>query len=172
MKWLLMRKIKTNDKKIEPNKAQYDLEDKLLRFQLCHQKVLVNMNFRQTKTFYREKTCRTFLLQPKDLTDIAKDQYKLLRDQENNVIDNNREDGDNREEDISDDSSVAKTFAIILDDIKNDKNTNKSLSVKSRGKNINLYIVVITFINAKTAVLKGDYGFDEAFNIFDEIEKY
>ena len=106
------------------------------------------------------------------MTDIAKDQYKLLRDQENNVIGNNREDGDNREEDISDDSSIAKTFAIILDDIKNDKNTNKSLSVKSRGKNINLYIVVITFINAKIAVLKGDYGFDEAFNIFDEIEKY
>ena len=45
MKWLLMRKIKTNDKKTEPNKAQYDLEDKLLRFQLYHQKVLANMNF-------------------------------------------------------------------------------------------------------------------------------
>ena len=110
------------------------------------------------------------LLQPKDLTDIAQVQYKLLRDQENNVIDNNKEDGDNREEDISDDSSVAKTFAIMLDDIKNNKNTNKSLSVKNGGKNINLHTVVITFINAKTAVLKGDYGFDEAFNIFDEIE--
>ena len=26
------------------------------------------------------------------------------------------------------------------------------------------------FISAKTTVLKGDYGFDEAFNIFDEID--
>ena len=120
--------------------------------------------------FYREKTCRKMLLQPKDLTDIAQVQYKLLRDQENNVIDNNKEDGDNREEDIDDDSSVAKTFAIMLDDIKNNKNTNKSLSVKNGGKDINLHTVVITFRNAKTAVLKGDYGFDEAFNIFDEIE--
>ena len=110
------------------------------------------------------------LLQPKDLTDIAQVQYKLLRDQENNVIDNNKEDGDNREEDINDDSSVAKTFAIMLDDIKNNKNTNKSLSVKNGGKDINLHTVVITFRNAKTAVLQGDYGFDEAFNIFGEIE--
>ena len=26
------------------------------------------------------------------------------------------------------------------------------------------------FISAKTTVLKGDYGFDEAFNNFDEID--
>ena len=31
-------------------------------------------------------------------TDIAKEQYKLLRYQKNNVIDNNRVDGENRKE--------------------------------------------------------------------------
>ena len=42
-------------------------------------------------------------------------------------------------------------------------------SAKSCGKNINLHSLMIKLLNAKTTVLKKDYGFDEVFNIFDEI---
>ena len=38
-------KIKTSDSKIQENKAQYELDDKLLRFQLYHQEMLIDMNF-------------------------------------------------------------------------------------------------------------------------------
>ena len=47
----ITEKIETVDKKLEPNKAQYIYIDKLLRFQLYHQKMLVNMNFLLAKTF-------------------------------------------------------------------------------------------------------------------------
>ena len=40
----ITEKIKTIDNKIKENKAQYNL-DKLLRFQLDHEEMLVNMNF-------------------------------------------------------------------------------------------------------------------------------
>lgn len=40
----------------------------------------------------------------KNQTDIAKDQYKLLKNQKNNVTDNIREDGDNE----NDESSITK----------------------------------------------------------------
>ena len=38
-------KIKSADNKIDQNKTQYDLDDKLVRYQLYHQKILVDMNF-------------------------------------------------------------------------------------------------------------------------------
>ena len=37
--------IKTTDNKIKQNKAHYDLDDKILRFQLYDQEMLVDMNF-------------------------------------------------------------------------------------------------------------------------------
>ena len=38
-------KIKSADNKIDQNKTQYDLDDKLVRYQLYHQEILVDMNF-------------------------------------------------------------------------------------------------------------------------------
>ena len=43
------------------------------------------------------------------------------------------------------------------------------ISVKSHGANINLYLLIRKLQNAKKVVLRKDYGFDEAFNIFDRI---
>ena len=37
-------KIKTMNKEIEQNKAQYDLDNKLLKFLLYHQETFVDMN--------------------------------------------------------------------------------------------------------------------------------
>ena len=46
-------KIKTIDNKFERKKAQYHLWiDKLLRFQLYYQQILVSLSFLLTKTFY------------------------------------------------------------------------------------------------------------------------
>ena len=44
------------------------------------------------------------------------------------------------------------------------------MSVKSRDSNINLHSLIIKLIKAGKTVLKKDYGFDEVFNIFDEID--
>ena len=100
---------------------------------------------------------------------ISKGQYKLLKRPKNNVIDNKREDGDDRDEEMSDKSNVAKTFCAILEDIKNNTKTTMPVSVKSHGSNINLYLLIRKLQNAEKVVLRKDYGFDEAFNIFDEI---
>ena len=51
----ITEKIETVDNKLEPNKAQYIYIDKLLRFQLYHQKMLVNMNFLLAKIFCQKK---------------------------------------------------------------------------------------------------------------------
>ena len=107
---------------------------KQLIFWLYHQEMLVNMIFLQVKIFYPKKktvkkaaTNETFeysLLgkQLKAQTDIAKNQYKLLKDKENNVNDNNREDNNNREEDNSNQSNIING------------GSNKLLSVKSRDR--------------------------------------
>ena len=44
-KMSISEKIKVIYNKVEQNKAQYNLDDKLLRFQLYHQEMLVDMNF-------------------------------------------------------------------------------------------------------------------------------
>ena len=44
-KMIISEKIKAISNKIEQNKAQYDLDKKLLRFLLYNQEMLVNMNF-------------------------------------------------------------------------------------------------------------------------------
>ena len=41
----ISEKIKTVNYKIEQNKSQYYLDDKLLRIQLYHQEMLVKRNF-------------------------------------------------------------------------------------------------------------------------------
>ena len=43
-------------------------------------------------------------------------------------------------------------------------------SVKSQGNSINLHPLIIKLLNAEKTMLKRDYGFDEAFNIFDGID--
>ena len=63
---------------------------------------------------------------------------------------------------------------ILLKDLrqylKNNGNFTKLISIKSHGKNINLHPLIIKSLNAVKTVLKKDYGFDEAFNIFVEID--
>ena len=86
----------------------------------------------------------------------------------NKYIDNNREDGDNEKEDMCDKSNVAKKFDAILECIKNNKKVTELICIKSCGKNINLHTVITKFINAKTTVLEGDYGFDEAIQKFHQ----
>ena len=44
-KMIISEKIKAISNKIEQNKAQYNLDRKLLRFLLYNQEMLVNMNF-------------------------------------------------------------------------------------------------------------------------------
>ena len=41
----ISEKIKVINNKVEQNKAQYNLDDKLLRFQLYHQEMSLDMNF-------------------------------------------------------------------------------------------------------------------------------
>ena len=87
-----------------------------------------------------------------------------------NVNNNNREE-DISDEDKNDESETATRFDAILKDIKNIGRTTKPISVKSHGSNINLHPLIIKLINAGKKVLKKDYGFDEACEIFDEIDK-
>ena len=80
-------KIKTSNKKIEQNKAQYNLDRKVLKFWFYHQEMLINMNFSLAKMFYQRNTCQKKLLQSrfensplgselKKQTDIAKKSIK------------------------------------------------------------------------------------------------
>ena len=69
-----------------------------------------------------------------------------------------------------DESNVAKIFNAILQDIKNNRKITECLGVKSHSKNIIIYMTIIKFMNAKTIVLEGDYGFYETFNNFDLID--
>ena len=105
----------------------------------------------------------------KKQTGITKDQYKFFKDQKinNREDDVKTEDGDNRGEDISGESNITKEFDAILD---NNGTTTKSISVKSRGNNINLHLLIIKLLNTEEMVLKKDYGFDEVFNIFNGID--
>ena len=110
-------KIRTIDDKIEQNKAQYFLDRQIFRliFRLHHQKMLVNMNFKQVKMFYQKKrllekatTTIRFEYSPlvselKRQTDIAKDHYKVFKDQINVINNNNRKDDIKGEDDEIDD---------------------------------------------------------------------
>ena len=44
---------------------------------------------------------------------------------------------------------ITKDFDAILEDIKNNRRTNKSISVQSCGSNINLYLLIIKLLNAE-----------------------
>ena len=74
--------------------------------------------FYQKKLLEKAATNKSFEYYPsgkelKAQTGIAKEQYKLLKDQENYVIDNNREE-DIRKEDKSGKSNITKEFNAIL----------------------------------------------------------
>ena len=65
---------------------------------------------------------------------------------------------------------VKGKFDAVLNVIKYSERTTKRMSVKSRDSNINLHSLIMKLIKAGKTVLKKDYGFDEVFNIFDEID--
>ena len=73
------------------------------------------------------------------------------------------------EDDKSDESNITKLVDKILKDIKNNGKTNKYVSVKSRVNTINLHPTIIKFLDLEKTMLKKDSGFDDAFNIFNEI---
>ena len=80
---------------------------------------------------------------------------------------------DNKEEDMSDESDYTKNFEAIFKNMKVSKKSTESISVKSRGKNINLHPLIIKLLNAKKKKKKrkgAHYEFDEVFNIFDQID--
>ena len=79
-------------------------------------------------------------------------------------------DCDNREENKRGESNIAKEFDAITQDIKNNGRTTKSISAESHGSNINLHSLILKLLNAEKRYSKKDYGFDEAFNIFDKID--
>ena len=62
---------------------------------------------------------------------------------------------DNKEEDMSDESDNTKNFEAIFKNIKVSKKSTESISVKSRGKNINLHPLIIKLLNAKKTKKKG-----------------
>ena len=84
---------------------------------------------------------------------VAKDQYKLLRELKDNVIHGNRKDDDNREQDKSGESNNTETFHAILVDIRNNGKTTNSISVKSRGSNINLHPPIMKLLNKEETIL-------------------
>ena len=56
---------------------------------------------------------------------------------------------DNKEKDMSDESDYTKNFEAIFKNMKVSKKSTESISVKSRGKNINLHPLIIKLLNAK-----------------------
>ena len=77
---------------------------------------------------------------------------------------------DERGEEDKREEEVVKKFDAMLNDIKNDGKTTKSLIIRT-GDNINsLQPLIIKLLNARKTVLEKDYGFDKVFNIFDEID--
>ena len=60
-------KIKAINNKIQQNKVQSIQTYKLLRILLCHQEILLNINFGLAKMFYPKKICQKKLQQSKDL---------------------------------------------------------------------------------------------------------
>ena len=71
---------------------------------------------------------------------------------------------------MSVESNITKNFDAVLKDIKNNGRTTKSISVKSYGSNVNLRPLVTKLLNAEETVPKKDYGFDEVFHVFNEID--
>ena len=61
---------------------------------------------------------------------------------------------------------VVYEFDAILKDVKNNWMTTNSISVKICGSNINLWLLIIKLLNTATTMLKKEFEFDEAFNIF------
>ena len=47
----------------------------------------------------------------------------------------------------------------------------ESISVKSHNNHINLHALITKLLTAWRTMIKKVYGFDEVFNIFDEIDK-
>ena len=71
----------------------------------------------------------------------------------------NEEDGENREEDKSGGSNIARElYANFLEDIRNNGKTIRLISVKSRLSNINLHPLIIKLLNAEKTMLKKDYN--------------
>ena len=87
-----------------------------------------------------------------------------------NVNNNNKKDDVETEEDKTNENKITKKFDAILKDIKNNGRTTKLIIVKSQGSNINLNPVIIKLLNARRIVIKKDYGFDEIFNTFGELD--
>ena len=71
---------------------------------------------------------------------------------------------------MSDESDITKAFGILSQDIKNNGKTTKSISVKGLSNTINLYPLIIKLQSAEKTELQKHYGFEKAFNIFDEID--
>lgn len=61
---------------------------------------------------------------------------------------------------------IMRMMKVVLLKCNNGRNT-KSIS---HSHNINLYPRIIKLLNTEKAMLKKDYGFDEAFNIFDAVD--
>ena len=147
-------KIKTIDNKIEPNKAQYELDRQTAKIAALLSENISKYQFLTGKDglpekYLLEKAATSKRFEYATLgseltkqTDLAKDQYKFFKDQIN--VNNNREDdvktenSDKIVEDMSGKSNVTKECDAILKDIKNNGRTTKSISGKSCGNNINL----------------------------------
>ena len=71
---------------------------------------------------------------------------------------------------MNSESNFTKEFDAMLKNIKNNGKTAKSINVKNHGSSINLHPLVIKLINGEKTVLKKDYGFDETFDIFEELD--
>ena len=70
------------------------------------------------------------------------------------IIDNNKEDGDNREENKSGEYNISEGFEAILKNIKNNGKSTELVNTKNRGKNINLHPPMIKSLNAKNRCSK------------------
>ena len=75
-------------------------------------------------------------------TEVAKDQYKLFKDQKCNAIDNNRENGCIREEKNTDESNNTERFDAVLQKIKNNVRVDESLNIKSRDSGVKLFLLI------------------------------
>ena len=75
-------------------------------------------------------------------TEVAKDQYKLFKDQKCNAIDNNRENGGIREEKNTDESNNTERFDAVLQKIKNNVRVDESLNIKSRDSGVKLFLLI------------------------------
>ena len=72
--------------------------------------------------------------------------FKRLKD---NLINNNRGNGDNRKEDKSDKNNITQEFHSVLKEVRNNGKTTKSASVKNRGNSINLHHLIKKLLNSE-----------------------